>query len=84
MTAQYTPASSNTAVYAAAVTPSDTTLQTVPFRALWIGGAGNVSIQMADGTAVLFSGVAAGYMLPVGGVRVNATSTTATLIVAVY
>lgn len=78
------PPSANTAQTAVAVTPSDTGNQPVPFRALWVGGAGNVSIQFADGTSALFSGVSAGYMLAVGGVRVNSTNTTATLMLAVY
>ena len=75
--------SPDTAETAVVVTPSDTVGTSAPFRALWVGGAGNVSIQMADGTSVVFAGVPAGVMLPVGGVRVNATNTTATLIVAV-
>jgi hypothetical protein len=84
MTQYQVPASPNTAINAATVTPSDTNYQAVPFRALWVGGAGNVAIVMSDGSVVTFTGVAAGYMLPVGGVRVNATGTTATAIVAVY
>lgn len=77
-------ASPNTAESAATVTPSDTVDQPVPFRALWIGVGGNVSINFGDRTSVTFVGVPAGSMLPVGGVRVNATNTTASSIVAVY
>ena len=76
--------SPNTAQTAVAVTPSDGTNQAVPFRALWIGGTGNVNIAFADGTNAIFTAVPTGYMLAVGGVRVNATSTTATSILAVY
>lgn len=84
MTAQYKSPSPDTAAFAAAVVPDNANNQAVPFRALWVGGAGNVTILMPDGSVVTFSGVPAGSMLPVGGVRVNATGTTATLIVAVY
>ena len=76
-------ASPNTAEGAAAVTPSDTVNQPVRFRALWVGVGGNVSVFFADGTSVVFAGVPAG-MFPVGGLRVNATGTTASSLVAVY
>jgi hypothetical protein len=68
---------------ARAVTPSDTT--TIGgARALWVGGAGNLTLDFADGqTNVLFSGVPAGTLLPVAPLKVKAAST-ATLIVALY
>jgi len=60
-----------------AVTPSDATV--LDFNALFVGGAGNVSIDHTEGgTAVVYTGVVAGTILPVSGVRVNSTSTTAT------
>lgn len=64
------------------VTPSDT----VDFtrgrwsRALYVGGTGDVAAVRPDGTAVIFSAVPAGSILPIRCRRVNATSTTATLI----
>ena len=67
---------------AVAVTPHDTTELAVVTRALYVGGAGNVSLLMGDGTTVILSGVTAGSMLPIRVRRVNATSTTATNIVA--
>lgn len=72
------------AVDFAAVTPSDATDQTQQFRALYIGGAGNVAIVSATGAVVTFVGLAAGTILPVSGIRVNSTNTTATSIVALY
>ena len=46
---------------------------------VFVGGAGNVSIDHTEGgTAVVYTGVVAGTILPVKGVRVNSTSTTAT------
>jgi len=65
-----------------AVTPSDATDETVFFRALYIGSAGNVAaVPIDDGTAVTFVGVPAGTVLPIRGRRVNSTNTTASNIV---
>jgi len=76
--------SPNAAEYAAAVTPSDST-RLVATRALYIGGAGNVTVEMAgDLQTVLFSGLTAGMVLPIRVLRVLATGTTATLITAMY
>lgn len=70
---------------AVAVTPSDTVNLTVPSRALYVGGAGNIVAVMQDsGTAVTFTGVLAGTVLPIRVLRVNATSTTATSLVALF
>lgn len=51
-------------------------------KGLFIGGAGNVKVRMADGVDVTFTGVAAGTLLPIQVVRVWSTGTTATNIVA--
>jgi hypothetical protein len=73
------------AVYASAkqsgaVTPSDGT--ELNFNALYIGGAGNVVIKhTTSGDAVTYSSVPAGTILPIEGVRVMFTNTTATSIV---
>ena len=68
---------------AAVVTASDTThLGNV--RGLFVGGAGNVALVTAAGSTVVFTGVAAGSILPVRCTQVNSTSTTATNIVALY
>ena len=69
---------------AAAVTPNDSTDLTTIARALYVGGAGNVKIDAADGSTVTFSGVLAGSILPVRAARVYSTGTTATNIVAIY
>jgi hypothetical protein len=64
-----------------AVTPSDSTL--LNFRALYIGGTGNVAIMPIDGTtAVTLTAVPVGTVLYICGSKVMATNTTATLIVA--
>lgn len=67
-------ASANTS---GAVTKSDSTV--LDFNALYVGGAGDVAIKHAEGgSAVTYVGVVAGTILPVAGVRVMSTSTTAT------
>lgn len=74
-------------VYAAsqgrAVTKSDSTVIAV-CRALWVGGAGDLSLVFADGgSAVTIAGVPAGTLLPVQVTKVM-DATTATSIVALY
>ncbi len=53
-------------------------------RAIYVGGAGDVSIIDLTGTTVVFVGAAAGSTLPVQTSRVNVTGTTATSLVALY
>lgn len=66
----------------AAVTPSDTT--EINCRALYVGGAGNVVLQMPGRSeTVTFSNVPAGTFMPVSARRVMA-ATTATNLVALY
>lgn len=74
----------------AAVTTSDTV--DLPLFAnnrmltqvLYVGGAGNVTAVFQDGTAILFTAPPVGALLPIGIRRVNATNTTATVLVACY
>ncbi|ASS55901.1 spike base protein, RCAP_Rcc01079 family [Rhizobium leguminosarum] len=70
-----------------AVTPSDSVDLAIPTRSLFVGGAGNLSVQAFDPTtkkiaAVVITGVPAGMILPIEVSRVNFTNTTATNIVA--
>jgi hypothetical protein len=65
-----------------AVTPSDTTVLT-GVRALWIGGAGNVSVIACNDTSAVTLAVPAGTLLPIFATKVMA-ATTATGIVAFY
>jgi hypothetical protein len=68
---------------AVAVTPSDTTV--LPFtKGLYIGGAGNVNVRMKNGTTILFTALAVGVFHPLEVDKVLATTTTATLIRALY
>lgn len=73
-----------------AVTTSDT-VDLVPFTQqklltgiLYVGGAGNVTAVMPDGSTVLFTAPPVGAQLPIAIRRVNATNTTATVMVACY
>ena len=68
---------------AAAVTPNDSTNLSQP-SVIYVGGAGNVKVTTAQGTAVTFTGVNAGTVIPVQVIRVWSTGTTATSMTAVF
>ena len=83
--AEYQQGLESPAENAAEVTPHDTNDLSYTTRALYIGGAGDVKVDMAGtGTAVTFAGVPAGTLLPIRVTRVYSTDTTATDIVAVW
>ena len=65
------------------VTPSDTINLPNGVRGLWIGGSGNVSLVDMAGNSVTLNNVPVGE-LKFACRRVNATSTTATNIVALW
>tara|TARA_R100000900_G_scaffold145687_1_gene132248 strand:+ start:2091 stop:2357 length:267 start_codon:yes stop_codon:yes gene_type:complete len=78
---------------AAAVTPSNTT--TIPSVSaqggsgnngcvLYVGVAGDVKVTTAGGDDVVFTGILAGSFVPVQVIKVFATGTTATNIVALW
>lgn len=68
---------------AAVVTPHDTnTIENT--RSVFVGGAGNIKVTMHDGTDVTFVGVGAGTFMPIQVIRVFATGSTATSILALY
>ena len=66
-----------------AVTPSDTVNLLQVCDALYVGVAGNVSLQMASGVQVTLNNVPTGWLTGVGFARVYSTGTTATNMVAV-
>lgn len=73
---------------AVAITKSDTenfnpAIKSGLCDAIFVGGAGVVVAVMQDDSAVSFTCVA-GQVLPVKAKRVNSTTTTATLMVALY
>lgn len=54
-----------------------------PFDAVYVAGAGTVTIVFPDGSTCQFTAIA-GAILPMRGVRVNSTGTAATGMVALY
>ncbi len=69
----------------AAVTPSDTAQLSDDTHALYVGGAGDVTVVFAEdatNTPVVFKAVPVGAILPISVIQVRATGTTATNIVA--
>lgn len=66
-----------------AVTPSDSTVLTTT-RAVFVGGAGNLSVVTSAGTTLTLTGVTAGTVLPLRVTKVRSTSTTATNIAALW
>lgn len=70
--------------HALAVVPSDTVNLSAPCLGIYVGGAGNVSIVTLDGNTVVFTAPPVGSVIPCRASRVNATLTTATLLVALW
>lgn len=69
----------------AAITPSDTVDLANITRGIYVGGAGDITINFQGSeTAVLFAAVPQGIILPVRATRVKATGTTATNLVGLY
>ena len=65
----------------AAITTSDTVDHTWTFDAIHVGGAGNVVVVLENSVTVTLIGCLAGHVYRLRGIRVNATSTTATSLV---
>lgn len=71
------------AIRAAAVAPSDGADLAFVTRSLYVGVAGNVTLDMAEsGSTITFTGVPAGTFMPLRVKRVRSTGTTASSIVA--
>jgi hypothetical protein len=65
---------------AAAITTADTD-QNTSFRAIYVGGAGDIKVDMPGGGTVTFVAVPQGTLLPIRPKRIYATGTTATNLV---
>jgi hypothetical protein len=63
---------------------SDTVDLTNSSRAVWVGGVGNVKVNMVGGGTVTFIGVPTGTLLPVMVTRIWSTGTTATNLVELF
>ena len=67
------------------VTPSDTVNLSQPCRKIYVGVGGDIALVMAGNAAVVtLVGVVTGTMLEVAAIRVNATNTDATTMVAFF
>lgn len=68
-----------------AITPHDTNKLTTAVRAIYVGGAGNIVLQVPGSTTnITFTGVPVGTILPVNAWLVRATSTTATNLIGLF
>lgn len=70
------------AYHAQPVTPSDTTVLERTSRAVYVGMAGSLKVEMASGDVVILNSVLAGSVYPLRVRRVYATGTTAADIVS--
>lgn len=68
-----------------AITPADGA-DLAPFatRGIYVGGAGDVKVDMVENGTVTFKAVPVGTLLAVQAKRVYATGTTATLLIALF
>lgn len=61
-----------------AITPNDSADLSLETNGLFVGGAGNVKVDLYDGSTVTLNGMLAGTIYPLRVKRVYATGTTAT------
>ena len=80
----YSSSLSSPGANAAAITPSDSVDLPISARAVYVGSSGNASVVTVGGDTVMFANLANGSILPVRVIRVNATGTTASDLVAIY
>ena len=62
-----------------AITPSDTVLQ--QYNAIYVGGAGNLTVIAESGDSLLFTAPPVGTIIPIKVTKVMATGTTATALI---
>lgn len=81
---QFEPGSDAPGIKGAAVTPHDSTDDPAgPFRAVYVGSTGNVSVVNMDGTAVSYANCPTGFIIPQWVKRVNSTGTSASSLVGI-
>ena len=66
------------------VSPSDSADLINVSRAIYVGGAGDLAVELASGASVTLAAVPAGATLPLRAQKVYATGTTAGAIVALW
>ena len=69
---------------AVSITPHDTNDLAIVSRGIYIGGSGDLKVDMLDGATVTFVGLTAGIVHPIRVTRIYDTGTTAISILAVY
>ena len=72
------------ATNAISLTPSDTTPLGTVSRAIYVGVAGDLSVEMQSGQIVVFQGVQSGSILAIRALKLRQTGTTATGIVSMW
>ena len=80
----YGTAEESPATKAAAITPSDSADLADVSRSIYVGGAGDIKVDMVLGGTVTLVGALAGTVLPIRVSRVYSTGTTATSLVNLY
>lgn len=65
------------------ITPSNTVDMPVVCL-VYVNGAGDVSLVADDGTAITYTGLTVGTILPIQARRVNATGTTSASLIGIY
>lgn len=80
----YSPHLESPAENARAITPNDSNDLSNATRSLYIGGAGNVKVDMVSGDTITFTGVVGGTIIPIRIEKVYATGTTATGLVGLF
>jgi hypothetical protein len=78
----YTTSLTSPAREADVIVPNDAADLGTVTRAIYVGSAGNLRVQMVSGQTVTFENVLAGAVYPIRAARVMATATTATGLVA--
>ena len=68
---------------AVVIVPSDSVNLTTA-AVIYVGVGGNVKVTTAQGTAITFTGVVAGSVIPIQVMRVWSTGTTATSMVGIF
>ena len=78
----YAPSLTGPAGAAATVVPHDTTPLVTPSRAIYVGVAGDLAVEMLSAEVVVLKNTVAGAVYPLRARRVMATGTTASSLVA--
>jgi len=78
ITSSKTPLHVNAATGGSAITPSDSTV--VDFNGIYVGGAGNLAVELLDGSTVTLTAVIVGTIYPLRVTKVKAATTATNLV----